>query len=359
MSNKKRRNQRGKGSATWVVGLLLTVGGASVIVTTVGLNISSSMKKNALLNGDKEVVEYVESDTGSYQIEMSDETPNFQVEETSDKNEGTKEKKKEKSKKDDKTESIEVLTQDMNVKPVSEFKNAIKIDSLGITTPVTEGTGKNMQYSVGHFEGTQNFGEVGNACYAGHASTIYQCIFNNLEEIQLGAVINTYDAEGKQTNYVVTETNIVDPYDWKLVKRKPKKSKILTLVTCTDKGHSRFIVTGKVMSKKKYVKYMKTLRADRVNVISEGIGTVHNQLYFVKDLLSQSEDYTSRFYSPVTLSLEGEDLNGYDETVDEMYSYGYSAVQKKLRGALLSYGVYSREEFTEGMPVGYFTSSFC
>lgn len=360
MSNKKRRNHRGRGSATWVIGLLLTVGGASVIVVTVGLNLSSSLRMNSLLENGGDEVEYVYSDTGSYQIELSEETPNFEVEDKDSKGTDRKETKKKKSKKKDNIESIEVLSEDMKVKPVSEYKNAIKIDSLGITTPVTEGTGKNMQYSVGHFKGTQNFGEVGNACFAGHASTIYQCIFNNLEEIQLGAVINTYTAEGKQVDYVVTQTNIVDPYDWSLVKRKPKKGKILTLVTCTDKGHSRFIVTAKVMGKKSYLKYMKTLRADRVNVISEGIGTVHNQMYFVKDLLLQSEDYMSKFYSPQTISVDniGTYTDGYDEIVDEMYTYGYSEVSKKIRGVLSTYGVYNREEFKKGVPVGYFTASF-
>lgn len=365
MSKKKQGNQRGKGSATWVIGLLLTVGGASTVAITLGLNISSSLKMNDLIKNGGDSSEYIYSDTGSYQIEPEDDSLTFKVDDTSDKaddtsdNTGTSSKSdKKKSKKKDKIQSIEVLDQDMKINPVSEYKNVIKIDSLDIVTPITEGTGKNMQYSVGHFEGTQGFGEKGNACFAGHASTIYQCIFNNLEQIQLGAIINTYNADGTQVDYVVTDTNIIDPYDWSLVNRKPKKAKMLTLVTCTDKGHSRFVVTAKVMSKKKYLKYMKTLKADRLDAITEGIRTVHDQLYSITDLLTLSELNTSRFYVPKTLVIENlDDFDKYTNTIDSMYELNYFKVAKNLREAVKLYGVYNREEFTKGVPVGYFAAS--
>lgn len=359
MSKKKQGNQRGKGSATWVIGLLLTVGGASTVAITLGLNISSSLRMNDLLKNGEDGSEYIYSDTGSYQIEPEGDNLTFKVDDTSV-NEGTSSKPdKKESKKKDKTQSIEVLDQDMKINPVSEYKNVIKIDSLDIITPITEGTGKNMQYSVGHFEGTQGFGEKGNACFAGHASTIYQCIFNNLEQIQLGAIINTYNADGTQIDYVVTDTNIIDPYDWSLVKRKPKKAKMLTLVTCTDKGHSRFVVTAKVMSKKKYLKYMKTLKADRVDTIANAINISNNQFYTVTDLLTLSQDYTSKFYVPTTLTINNvsDYVDAYSNMVDTMYISNYSEVAKNLREAVKQYGVYNRKEFTKGVPVGYFAAS--
>ena len=61
-----------------------------------------------------------------------------------------------------------------------------EIPSLNIKVPVLEGTdSKALQVSAGHFEGTGSLGH-GNYCIAGHNSTIYAEIFNDLDNIKIG-----------------------------------------------------------------------------------------------------------------------------------------------------------------------------
>jgi len=58
-----------------------------------------------------------------------------------------------------------------------------EIPRLNIKVPVLEGTdSKALQVSAGHFEGTGALGE-GNYCIAGHNSTIYAEIFNDLDQL--------------------------------------------------------------------------------------------------------------------------------------------------------------------------------
>ena len=60
-----------------------------------------------------------------------------------------------------------------------------EIPRLNIKMPVLEGTdNKALQVSAGHFESTDALGK-GNYCIAGHNSTIYAEIFNDLDQIKV------------------------------------------------------------------------------------------------------------------------------------------------------------------------------
>ena len=63
----------------------------------------------------------------------------------------------------------------------------LEIPSLNIKVPVLEGTdSETLAVAAGHFPGTGKLGQ-GNYCIAGHNSTIYAEIFNDLDQIQIGA----------------------------------------------------------------------------------------------------------------------------------------------------------------------------
>ena len=63
----------------------------------------------------------------------------------------------------------------------------LEIPSLNIKVPVLEGTdSETLAVAAGHFPGTGELG-LGNYCIAGHNSTIYAEIFNDLDQIQIGA----------------------------------------------------------------------------------------------------------------------------------------------------------------------------
>ena len=88
-----------------------------------------------------------------------------------------------------------------------------EIPQLNIKVPVLEGTDNtSLQVSAGHFEGTGGLGK-GNYCIAGHNSTIYAEIFNDLDQIKIGDEMCLVDIDENRTRYTytVTEYKIVKP----------------------------------------------------------------------------------------------------------------------------------------------------
>ena len=119
-----------------------------------------------------------------------------------------------------------------------------EIPRLNIKVPVLEGTdSKALQVSAGHFEGTGALGK-GNYCIAGHNSTIYAEIFNDLDQIQIGDEMYLVDIDKNRTRYkyVVTEYKTVEPSDtWVLNDFGDDR---LTVISCTDDGKQRQVVVG-------------------------------------------------------------------------------------------------------------------
>ena len=119
-----------------------------------------------------------------------------------------------------------------------------EIPRLDIKVPVLEGTdNKSLQVSAGHFEGTGALGN-GNYCIAGHNSTIYAEIFNDLDQIQIGDEMYLVDIDENRTRYkyIVTEYKKVEPSDtWVL---KDFDDDRLTVISCTDDGKQRQVVVG-------------------------------------------------------------------------------------------------------------------
>ena len=81
-------------------------------------------------------------------------------------------------------------------------------------------------------------------CIAGHNSTIYAEIFNDLDNIKIGTEMYLYDNDENKTcyTYEVSEKLIVNPEEtWILNDFYDDR---LTVVTCTDDGTQRQVVIG-------------------------------------------------------------------------------------------------------------------
>lgn len=121
-----------------------------------------------------------------------------------------------------------------------------EIPDLDIKVPVLEGTDKDvLAAAAGHFEGTGSPGH-GNYCIAGHNSTIYAEIFNELDQIQIGDEMYIIDNDDKRTEYiyVVTEYSVVDPHSVEVLNDYGDDR--LTVISCTDDGEYRQVVVGKL-----------------------------------------------------------------------------------------------------------------
>lgn len=119
-----------------------------------------------------------------------------------------------------------------------------EIPALDIKAPVMDGTEHEvLSKAVGHFPGTGEPGR-GNYCIAGHNSTIYAEIFNEMKHVEIGMEMYLTDNDEKRTRYtyIVTENFIVEPdKTWVLDDFGDNR---LTIVTCTDDGTQRQIVVG-------------------------------------------------------------------------------------------------------------------
>lgn len=124
----------------------------------------------------------------------------------------------------------------------------VEIPEIGIKAPILEGTDKNtLSKAVGHFKNTGNIGN-GNYCIAGHSSVIYNEYFNNLKNIETGMQIILYDKHKNKFYYAVENIIIVNPNEtWIL---RDFGDNRITIITCTDDGNQRLVVTGKLLTEK-------------------------------------------------------------------------------------------------------------
>lgn len=134
---------------------------------------------------------------------------------------------------------------------VSKGVSQINIPKLKINAPIVEGTDSySLSVSAGHFANTAKMGKKGNYCIAGHSSSIYNCIFNDIHNIKLLEPMYLTNSVGKTFTYYVTDKFIVEPTQMEVLKQDTS-DKICTIITCTDNGTRRLIIRGQILSKKK------------------------------------------------------------------------------------------------------------
>jgi len=136
------------------------------------------------------------------------------------------------------------ISREIRLKHLLENNVVFEIPNLNIKVPVLEGTDKEtLSVAAGHFKDTGSVG-IGNYCIAGHNSTIYAEIFNDLDKIQVGDEMYLIDIDENRTRYtyVVTEYNIVSPKSTEVLNDYGDNR--LTVISCTDDGEYRQVVTG-------------------------------------------------------------------------------------------------------------------
>lgn len=119
----------------------------------------------------------------------------------------------------------------------------IDIPSVDISSVIVSGVGKDqIRHYIGHFEETAMPGENGNFCIAGHSSTVYNNVFNNLKNIKIDDEIKITTLDGEFT-YIVSEIFETEPTNMSVL-NQDNNLKEMTIVTCTNSGKDRLIVKG-------------------------------------------------------------------------------------------------------------------
>lgn len=117
----------------------------------------------------------------------------------------------------------------------------IDIESINLSSVIVSGINKEqIRYYVGHFENTPMPGKNGNFSIAGHRSTIYNQVFNNIDKLSIGDEIVVTSTNGKFT-YEVSEIFETEATNMSVLDQD-NGIKEMTIVTCTKTGKERVIV---------------------------------------------------------------------------------------------------------------------
>lgn len=172
--------------------------------------------------------------------------------------------------------AIEGVNDDMVVDEIVSYQNVLEMPSCNISVPIIEGIDSDsLKRGAGHFTETPEVGEDGNACYAGHYSTVYKCIFNDLPDIKLYDEVWGYNSAGDKFVYYVTGKYVTTPDNISVLAQN-KSEKELTIVTCSNSGTMRLIISCKLLSKEDieaYKEEQQRSRKESMYSINNDIGT--------------------------------------------------------------------------------------
>lgn len=189
--------------------------------------------------------------------------------------------------------TIEAVGEDQIIGEIDEGTPTISIPSLDITVPVVEGTDKqSLKLGAGKFDNSVNMGEQGNFAVAGHSSTIYNCIFNNLENIRLLDKIICTDEKGESYTYYVTDLFKTDPTNIGVV--ASSTDSLMTIVTCTEGGTRRFIVRATLMSDSELEDYKRDLKqtlVERAIIIADKYSDIDIDTYILTNVKATKIPY--------------------------------------------------------------------
>ncbi|ENK0839961.1 class D sortase [Clostridium sporogenes] len=121
----------------------------------------------------------------------------------------------------------------------------MEIPSISLQSIIVEGTNMDdLRYYLGHFKDTAMPGINGNFSIAGHSSTIYNEILNELYKVNVRDEIKIKTLTGEY-DYIITKKFVVGPSEIGVLDQDENK-KSMTIVTCTDKGKKRLIVKAEM-----------------------------------------------------------------------------------------------------------------
>lgn len=107
----------------------------------------------------------------------------------------------------------------------------IRIPKINVKMAILEdATEAHLNLGAAHIKGTSKIGAIGNVGIAGHRGRSYGLMFNRLDELTIGDLIEI-SSGGKKYVYEVYKTHLVEPTDVSVLYGS-KTHAVLTLVTC-------------------------------------------------------------------------------------------------------------------------------
>lgn len=178
---------------------------------------------------------------------------------------------------------------DQKIKKVKDYVSVLEIPKYKILAHIYDDVSKtSLAYGVGHYPQTVGLGEKGNCALAGHSSLIYDCILNDIKDINILDTMNVYDKKGKKHIYYVTNKFVVEPTAMYVLDTTDSNRRELTIVTCTNGGKQRLVVSAYELTKEELEEYKKQLNQNKYAVLKSSISDIEekidslNYLYYTK-----------------------------------------------------------------------------
>lgn len=133
-----------------------------------------------------------------------------------------------------------------------EAAGTLEIPGIGLKLPVMKGTGKvALRYGAGWFEASAQPGQPGNCLIFGHRMRADGRLFNKLDKMGIGDLVNIADMDAQLYTYTVVDVIEVLPQDLFDELYKHTDGRYLSLITCTPQGEGthRLIVLCEIQSK--------------------------------------------------------------------------------------------------------------
>ena len=134
-----------------------------------------------------------------------------------------------------------------------ELYGVIEIPAIDLVYPVVVGAeAAEIDYAIGHLTETENFGEDGNCCIAGHRGGTSGPYFKDLDKLKADDEVVVTDMDGVKYTYLVVSSFDVNPKDvWVTTNDidqdgKDDSGKWMTLITCDKNSTKRLIVRCKM-----------------------------------------------------------------------------------------------------------------
>ena len=109
----------------------------------------------------------------------------------------------------------------------------LTIDSINLRLPIAEGIEyASLRIAPGRVPQTAQVGGIGNAVIAGHRNYAYGSMFNRLDEVGIGEIIQYQARNGELMEFEVFEIAVIEPQD-QIAFIQPVNESIVTLYTCT------------------------------------------------------------------------------------------------------------------------------
>ena len=185
--------------------------------------------------------------------------------------------------------AIEALDDDQKVDKVTEYKNVIQIPDLKIKANIYDGTDSyTLSVGLGRYTQTKKIGENGNCCVAGHSSVTYDCILNDIDKLPFLSLIFVWDENGVKHTYYIYNKSIVEPTAMYVLNTTDTSRSYFTIITCTDKGRKRLVLSCIEFSQDELEAYKKQLDDTLVNDLL-GISKSDVEMFELYDFINRTK----------------------------------------------------------------------